>query len=248
MRGCSDRMWAINPLTSEIMSNSPLRLLIWVSTCGLKRSDHLTLVTTDAMSGRRTCLIFDAGSKGNAARICSLVGGMLELAKKVVATNPFAVTTTGKRKEPVQSPKSLKSQEVERRRLKPRRVLGVGAFGEVYRASYRKGGVERDVAVKILKAKTGTAEHAAFVRECVIMASLEAPTICTMVGCALTEQPCLLIVELHKFVPLNSCCFKGHAEQARSDRGRFTAIGTAIFGQSCCSARIRGSVSPTLSG
>jgi len=197
-----DRLMAINPLTAEVLSASPLRRVLWMSTCGGKKRNHLAIITSDAMSGRRTCLLFKASTPTSATAVYKLVSNVFAMAQKMAPSDPF--TAKARQRKKMVSPKGLKHLELDRRRLKPQRVIGAGAFGEVYRATYRKGGVDQDVAVKVLREKPGTVEHAAFVRECLAMAAFSTPTICSIVGCVLSDQPCLLVTELHRYGDLRN--------------------------------------------
>ena len=118
------------------------------------------------------------------------------------STNPFKPTSdTGDIIPPI-----LAKHQVSRRGLKPLRVLGQGAFGEVWLAKERTppaGHQAKYLAVKMVKTDSSASDGAAFLAECEVMTLLRHPNLLRMHGVSIRQTPWLVVIDFIKYGDLH---------------------------------------------
>ena len=114
------------------------------------------------------------------------------------ATNPFEPRSdTGDR-----IPVTLAKHQVSRRGLNPIRVLGQGAFGEVWLVKERSppaGHAAKYLAVKMVKSDSSAEDGAEFLAECEIMTLLRHPNLLRMHGVSIRQTPWLVVIDFIKY-------------------------------------------------
>jgi tRNA A-37 threonylcarbamoyl transferase component Bud32 len=185
----------LDALTHEIIENKVLKEVCFTSVIGSK-GQILTYITKDDELKIYSCFLFQCGGE-RAAQIANTFGDAFKLLaeeQKKLGENPFA--GVGERLTP---PADLFSIQIHRSDLIPAKIIGAGAFGQVYLADQKiEGGLVRR-AVKMLRGAASDADRKIFIRETQFMRHLNHENLVQLVGVAMQQKPWLMVLDYCQF-------------------------------------------------
>lgn len=184
----------MDALTHEIIENKVLKQVCFTTV--LAKGAVLAYITRDDEVNLHTCFLLQF-TGDRAAKTAMLFGEAFKLLteeQKRLGANPFE--GVGERLVP---PADLFPIQIHRADLVADKIIGAGAFGQVYLASQKVDGGNVRRAVKMLRGGASEADRKVFIRETQFMRHMKHENLVHLVGVAMQQKPWLMVLEYCQF-------------------------------------------------
>eukprot|EP00053_Salpingoeca_punica_P014733 m.134071 g.134071 ORF g.134071 m.134071 type:complete len:756 (+) comp16527_c0_seq2:243-2510(+) len=192
----SEGIRTVEGLTGEVLQKHFIKTISYTTVADTRRGIFAYIARDDRLD-RITCHVYVCGSKAFDA--CACIGEAFKVAHEEAKArdgNPFKAIS--EEREAVEGP--LKSRQLHRSHLKPKKTLGAGQFGQVYLAEYLVPEKPMTlVAVKMLRNGASPEDRTEFLREAETMVHLGQENLVQLLGVAVQQRPWLVVLEFIKY-------------------------------------------------
>ena len=188
----SEAVKVMDGLTHDIIDTKVLKNVLFSAVIG-EKSNIFTYITKDEELQINHCAIYQCAVGDMATQITQTFGEVFKTMAeelKRLGANPFQ--GVGERIVP---PPDLFSIQIHRQDLKADKIIGAGAFGQVYLASQNVEGRPVKRAVKMLRGGASEADRKIFIKETQFMRHLDHANLVKLVGVAMQQKPWLMVLE-----------------------------------------------------